>query len=168
MATDLISIRPALLRDAPHLARTHEETWRSTYQGIIPHLSLSRMIARHNGLWWERAIFKGVPILVLDYNGETVAYTTFGPSRMRGSPFDGEIYELYVRPEFQGVGFGGKLFRAARTRLEERRLHGLVIWALADNDMACAFYLQLGGQPLSEGIERFGEVTLRKIAFAWR
>lgn len=168
MSTDLISIRAALLRDAPALAETHNDTWRATYQGIIPHLSLSRMIARHSALWWEKSIFRGTPILVLDYDGSAVAYTTFGPSRMRGSPFGGEIYELYVKPEFQGVGFGSKLFKAARRKLDDRRLSGLVVWALADNDMACAFYLQLGGQPVSEGIERFEKTTLRKVAYAWR
>lgn len=168
MATDLISIRPALLRDAPCLARVHEETWRATYQGIIPHLPLSRMITRHDTLFWEKAIFRSRPILVLEYDSDTVAYSTFGPSRMRGSPFDGEIYELYVRPEFQGVGFGTKLFKAVRTRLAERHLNGLVVWALADNDMACAFYLQRGGQPVSEGMEPFGDISLRKVAYAWR
>ncbi len=109
-----------------------------------------------------------MPILVLVYDSDTVAYSTFGPSRMRGSHFGGEIYELYVRPEFQGVGFGTKLFSAVRGRLAERRLDGLVVWALADNDMACAFYLQRGGQPVSEGMEQFDGTSLRKVAYAWR
>lgn len=168
MTADLINIRSALLADAEALARTHEESWRSTYQGIIPHLALSCSIARHGPRRWERAIFTNAPILLVDYDGEAVAYATYGRGRMRGTPYQGEIFELYVRPDYQGVGFGSKLFRAARERLARRHLAGLVVWALADNDMACEFYLHLGGRPISEGAERFGDVVLRKVAFAWR
>ena len=167
MTADLITIRPALLADAESLAQTYEETWRSTYQGIIPHLALTRMIARQGTRRWEQAIFANAPILLLEYDSEAVAYTTYGPSRMRPTPYQGEIFEFYVRPEFQGVGFGSRLFEATRNRLQERHLEGLVVWALADNDMACTFYLSKGGRPISEGIERFGDVRLRKVAFAW-
>jgi hypothetical protein len=43
----------------------------------------------------------------------------------------------------------------------------LMVWALTDNDSACAFYLSLGGKPVAEGAERFGDISLRKVAFAW-
>src|SRR5262245_63899036 len=36
--------------------------------------------------------------------------------------YDGEIYELYLRPEFQGLGFGRKLFSAARRDLVQSGL----------------------------------------------
>ena len=34
-------------------------------------------------------------------------------------------------------------------------------------DRACGFYLRLGGKPVAEGAESFGDVSLRKVAFAW-
>ena len=64
-------------------------------------------------------------------------------------------------------GSGEKLFDGARVRLAELRLKGLLVWALADNDSACGFYLSLGGKPVAEGAESFGDVSLRKVAFAW-
>lgn len=167
MATDLLAIRNGRLADAPEIAATYEEAWRATYQGVIPHLALERMIARRGSRWWQRALERRAGVLVLEFDGETVGYTSFGRSRMRHTPYGGEIYELYVRPTYQGVGFGARLFRAARRRLCERELTGLVIWSLADNDRACTFYLAMGGRPISEGAESFGGVTLRKVAFAW-
>jgi len=59
------------------------------------------------------------------------------------------------------------LFERARQRLFDLRLRGLMVWALTDNDSACAFYLSLGGKPVAEGAERFGDISLRKVAFAW-
>ena len=168
MATSLISIRTARPEDAPDIARAHREAWRYAYQGHIAHLPLERMIARRGAGWWQRSLESGMHALALDFDGGLVGYATLGRSRMRGTPYMGEIFELYVRPGFQGSGFGRRLFSAARTRLEDAQITGLIVWALADNDAACAFYTHLGGRPISEGIERFGDQTLRKVAFAWK
>lgn len=168
MPTDLTSVRAARSEDAAAIAHVHEEAWRHAYQGVIPHLPLAQMIARHGPGWWQSVLARGMRALVLEFDGELTGYVTLGRSRMRGTPFGGELFELYVLPDFQGVGFGRRLFRAARTELERRGIEGLCVWALADNEMACAFYLHLGGRPISEGAETFGETTLRKVAFAWR
>jgi ribosomal protein S18 acetylase RimI-like enzyme len=168
MSTSLISIRTARGSDAPDIAHAHQEAWRHAYQGVIPHLPLSRMIARRGAGWWRDAIERGLHALVLDFDGELAGYATLGRSRLRGTRYRGEIFELYVRPAYQGVGFGKRLFTTARAELAARNLDGLCVWSLAENDRACAFYLHLGGQPVSEGVERFGDASLRKVAFAWR
>ena len=104
---------------------------------------------------------------VLQYDEAAVGYATFGRARARRSPYQGEIFEIYVSPVCQGLGFGGRLFRAARSALLDARLNGLVVWALVDNDMGCAFYRSLGGQVVAETTEAFGKTKLKKIAFAW-
>ena len=167
MATDLISIRRADSGDAQALAHLHGEAWRYAYQGIIPHLPLSRMIARRNCAWWQQALGSGMPALLLHFDGRIAGYTTFGQARRHVGPQAGEIFELYVGPVYQGTGFGRRLFRAARRNLAANRLDGLIVWALADHDSACAFYRHLGGEPGSEGLEKFDDVSLRKVAFAW-
>jgi GNAT superfamily N-acetyltransferase len=155
------------LKDAPALAAAHQEAWRNAYQGIIPHLSLERMIAKRGLRWWESALRRRTPVLVVDFGGEATGYVTYGRCRLGRTPFQGEIFELYLHPIYQGFGLGEKLFDGARLRLSELRLRGLLVWALTDNDAACAFYLRLGGKPIAEGAESFGDVSLRKVAFAW-
>lgn len=168
MTTELISIRAARSADAERLADAHDEAWRHAYQGIIPHLPLTRMINRRGPGWWQQALEKGMPALLLCFDGALAGYATFGRSRMRGTPYKGELFELYVRPVYQGAGFGRRLFESTRERLVQTGHRGLVVWALADNEAACGFYRRLGGRPISEGRETFGDVSLRKIAFAWR
>ncbi len=69
--------------------------------------------------------------------GDCVAgYANYGRNRARSLYYDGEIYELYLRPEFQGLGFGRKLFSAARRDLVQSGLQSLVVWALSDNEPA--------------------------------
>lgn len=167
MTTAITSIRSARPEHAEALASAHAQAWRLAYQGIIPHLNLERMIARRDTAWWSQAIAQRSPVLVLEYESEAVGYATFGRARANTSPYRGEIYEIYVAPVYQGLGFGGRLFRTARSALIDARLNGLLVWALVDNEIACAFYRQLGGRPVGEANEAFGEVSLKKIAFAW-
>ncbi len=167
METELVQVRPARPKDASALAEVYAEAWRGAYCGIIPHLSLERMIARRGLNWWKGALAERRPLLVLDFDGAAAGYVTYGRCRSGRPPFQGEIFELYLRPVYQGLGLGELLFERARKRLSDLRLKGLMVWALSDNDGACAFYLSLGGKQIAEDAERFGEVSLRKIAFAW-
>ncbi len=85
----------------------------------------------------------------------------------RSLPYDGEVYELYLRPEFQGLGFGRRLFTAARRDLAQSGMKSVVVWALSDNEPAVDFYRALGGRPIARSSEKFGDKTLDKIAYAW-
>src|SRR3990172_10476593 len=110
MPVDVVQIRPPRPKDALALATAYEEAWRNAYQGIIPHLSLERMIARRGLRWWETALRKRTPLLVLDFGGEAAGYVTFGRSRLGRSPFQGGIFGLFLHPLYQGLGLGAKLF----------------------------------------------------------
>ena len=117
MPVESVHIRPARPKDASALADAYEEAWRGAYQGIIPHLSLERMIARRGLRWWKSALRKRTPLLVLDFGGEAAGYVTYGRCRLGRTPFQGEIFELYLHPIYQGLGLGEKLFDGARIRL---------------------------------------------------
>lgn len=165
MGDELIRIKPADRGDANALARVHESAWRSAYQGVIPHLHLSRMISQRGPAWWARSI-RNDGLLTLSFDEAMQGYVSFGPSRLPDAK-GGEIFELYMAPTFQGVGLGKRLFLAARHELQRRDMARLIVWALEDNIMACDFYARLGGTPVLRAYERFGESTLAKIAFRW-
>jgi ribosomal protein S18 acetylase RimI-like enzyme len=167
MSTTLIEIRRAKQSDAAPLAATHDDAWRAAYQGIIPGPELDKLINRRGAEWWAGAIRKGSRISILAF-GETIAgYANYGRNRARSLTYDGEIYELYLRPEFQGLGFGRRLFTAARRDLAQSGIRSLVVWALSDNESAVEFYRALGGRAVARSCEKFGEKTLDKVAYAW-
>jgi len=164
-----IDIRDAATADAATLAELHGQAWRGAYRGILPALTLERMIARRGAVWWTQAIAAGPgSILVLDFAERLAGYASIGPSRVRIAGHQGEIYELYLRPEFQGVGFGARLFRVARQRLDDCGRHGHMVWALAENRAACAFYEALDGHRAAFTKERLGGRLLDKIAYCWQ
>lgn len=167
MSTVLIEIRQARAADASAVAAAHDDAWRAAYRGIIPGAELDKLVNRRGTQWWESAIRKGSRISVLVFGDQIAGYTNYGRNRARSLHYDGEIYEVYLRPEFQGLGFGRKLFSAARRDLAQSGLRTMVVWALSDNDPAVEFYRALGGRLVARSSERFGQKTLDKVAFAW-
>ena len=167
MKTILAETRLAEAQDADRLSALHAASWRECYDGLIPHRALSAMIGRRGPAWWLNAIEHRSAILVLDYDGTLAGYATVGRNRTRALKGRGEIYELYLQPEFQGIGFGRQLFEEAGRFLLSRRRDGLVVWALEENDRAMGFYAAMGGADVACGEETFDGVRLAKVAFLW-
>ncbi|MEC9344108.1 MAG: GNAT family N-acetyltransferase [Pseudomonadota bacterium] len=159
--------RRAEASDAGAIAAVHDAAWANAYAGIVPHQALSRMIRRRGERWWADAIRRSTVVLVIEVGKTVAGYATLGRNRVSTLPFEGEIYELYLRPEYQGIGLGQKLFLAARGELQRRGLKGSVVWVLADNDPAIRFYQNAGGRAIAEGAEQFDDQKLRKLAYAW-
>lgn len=165
--TFTIDVRRAESRDAEAITAVHDAAWRYAYDGMIPAKELARIIARRGPRWWDRAIRRGTAILVIEVGGVICGYATFGPNRARNLVQKGEVYEIYLLPEYQGVGLGTRLFLAARRELGRFGFDSVVVWALSDNEQACRFYRNAGGRKVARANERFGDVSLTKVAFAW-
>jgi ribosomal protein S18 acetylase RimI-like enzyme len=167
MVKTAVSIRHARPGDAEAIAQVHDASWRDAYRGIIPGVELERVIARRGPDWWRSAIERGSGLLVVDFDHKIVGYATYGRNRVPSMPYSGEIFELYLAPECQGVGLGRRLFNAARQELAEHGYLSTIVWALADNDKALAFYRRLGGLPIRRAEERFGADMLTRVAFGF-
>jgi GNAT superfamily N-acetyltransferase len=168
MNTLTFDIRKAEPRDAREIADVHEAAWVGAYAGIIPHRALTAMINRRGVSWWASAIRRSATVLVVEMGETIVGYATLGRNRARQLNFEGEIYELYLLPQYQGIGLGTRLFEAAREKLRSHGLKGLVVWALEDNGGAVSFYHGRGGRDFAEGVEVFDGQAVRKIAFIWK
>jgi GNAT superfamily N-acetyltransferase len=164
LAFDISSAEP---RDALDIASIHASAWENAYAGMIPYKALRGMIARRGESWWNQAIKTSNSVLLAKFEGKSIGYATIGRNRTKQLAAEGEIYELYLRPEYQGLGFGAHLFTAARDRLNDFGMKGTVVWALEDNNRATNFYEALGGVDLAEGTETFEGKPLRKIAYVW-
>jgi ribosomal protein S18 acetylase RimI-like enzyme len=167
MAETLISVRLARPGDEAGIAAVHDAAWRDAYRGIIPGRELERMVERRGPEWWRRAIRAGTRLLVLDFADAIVGYASYGRNRMPALAYGGEIFELYMAPEYQGVGLGERMFAASRADLAAHGFPTFVVWALGGNERAMEFYHRRGGAIVRRARERFADVTLERVAFGF-
>lgn len=168
MKTLSIDVRRADPQDARAISEVHRDAWTQAYAGLIPHKPLIQMLERRGESWWRKATTGPATLLVLDVAGEIAGYATIGLNRARALPYDGEIYEIYLKPEYQGVGLGRRLFSESARLLKSLGCEGMVVWCLEDGEHALQFFRRHGGADIAEGMEDFGGKQLKKIGFAWR
>lgn len=162
-------IFPAGPADAEALARTHVQSWRETYRGLLPDAYLARMSEESHARRFAHALTKPGPddvtLAAADRYG-LVGYAQGGPSRRRVAD-EAEVATLYIVRAAQHRGLGGRLLRDTARALAAHGATSLVISVLRDNAAARAFYEHLGGEaePAREepgpGGGRYWEVAYR-------
>ncbi len=97
-----------------------------------------------------------------------VGWAAFGP--YRGEPdgtADGELYALYLRPEWAGRGIGRALMSEVVRQAAAQGRERLLLWVLADNTRARRFYAAAGFTPDgTEATDTFDGVPLRELRYA--
>ncbi|WP_417712267.1 GNAT family N-acetyltransferase [Roseibium aggregatum] len=167
MTTDLIDLRAARTADCEALAGIHSEAWLGAYRGVLHGVDLQKMISRRGSTWWRGALARGVDIKILSIAEIPAGYATYGPCRLNGTGMDGEIYELYLKPEYQGLGFGRVLFQNVRETLAAKNMPGLAVQVLSANESARAFYKAVGGKLAAKSWYRIGGRRLDLSIYAW-
>lgn len=162
-----VRVRAGKVADAKALSRVFKDSWLQTYRGILPHSHLDALVKQRTPEWWRQTLRSGEGTLTLEMGGVIAGYATLGPARRR-TGYQGEIFELYLDPVYQGLGFGEHLFEGCRHALDMRGLDGLVVWALLENTPACDFYWRRGGRPIASTYTRIAGARLEKVAFGWK
>jgi ribosomal protein S18 acetylase RimI-like enzyme len=164
-----ITLREATTHDAPGIARVQVDTWRSTYRGIVADDYLDDMSYDRQADLFRKDILEKKDerfLLAETAGGEIVGFAIAGPERLGNPHFRGEVYALYVRPEYQGRGIGRRLFFEAVRGLRRQGIDSLLLWVFPENP-ATAFYASLGGRPILTQQFELGGKQMNETAFVW-
>lgn len=162
-----ITIRPARPGDAGSIARLDVETWRTTYPGVLPASYLVGLSDWRRELGWRRVILhepRDVRVAVED-GGGIVGFGSCGPNR-GDRLFAGEVFTLYVAPDWQNQGIGRRLLIALFRRLVAAGRASAVVWVLRDNPSRF-FYERLGGRQVRRKTLAVGGSAVEAIAYGW-
>lgn len=170
-------VRPATADDISAIARIHVQGWRDAYGGIVDQNWLDDLgedeQARQWREWFDPA--QRPVLLALDESGNAAGFVNYG--RLRTPPpgsspirplYSGEIFALYVLPQYWRQGLGTQLMREAARGLAAMKHHSLCLWVLEKNARAVAFYKTQGGERCGKKDIVIGPTTARDICFGWR
>ena len=176
----MTTIRPATAQDAAAIAQIYVDAWRSSYAAILPHrvllgLSYERQTREWSWVIGHRADVQ--PVIVAEADGGVVGFASFGAARPAGCPASGrfagepdatigEIYTLYVQPEFQERGIGRRLLAAAFAAMAGKGCGRGFLWVLRDNPSRY-FYERAGGVMVAERQEQLWGCAVEQICYAW-
>ena len=166
-----ITIRPALPNDAKGLASVHVDSWKESYQGIIPTDFLNQLSYADRELMWAGILSNPKPrwhgIVATSEDGEVIGFIAGGQNRQPDvGPYDGEIFAIYLRKEFHRTGLGKQLFYASVQQLMRDGFQSVMLWALEDNPTR-GFYNHMGGKTFATKVETIGGKELKEIAYGW-
>jgi GNAT superfamily N-acetyltransferase len=164
-------VREATHNDVPAIARVHVDTWRTTYQGIVPSEHLANLSYERRANGWYKILNhaleeKNFTYVAEEETGEIVGFANGGMERTGDPVYKGELMAIYILKNHQGKGIGRCLTRAVAERLHLLGINSMLVWVLVDNP-GCQFYAALGGKPVHEKEEEIGGKRLIEVAYGW-
>jgi GNAT superfamily N-acetyltransferase len=167
------AVRAGQPGDADKIAAIFVETWRATYPGMLPDRVLIKMSDEAQAFHWSRLLSarraREFVHVAVTPGGALAGFGSAGPARDRrryGTGPEGEVYTLYVRPDWQNRGVGRALICALLKGLRERGCHQAMLWVLAANPSRF-FYEAMGGQKAYERSERLWGMEVAQIGYRW-
>jgi ribosomal protein S18 acetylase RimI-like enzyme len=164
---DEIIIRSARPADARAVARLDVETWRTTYAGVLSSGYLVGLSTPRREVGWRMAIMREPRDMrvAVDATDAIRGFGSCGPSRGERH-FPGEVFTLYVAPDWQNQGIGRRLLIALFRRLAASGLDAAIVWVLRDNPSRF-FYERLGGRQISHKAIPVGGSRVEALAYGW-
>ncbi|WP_018924413.1 GNAT family N-acetyltransferase [Salsuginibacillus kocurii] len=164
-----MKIREARREDAPAIAYVHVNSWRTTYEGVVPQAFLNDLNVEQRTASWEEIIAsKQTAIFVAENDEDEVVGFVSGGQERSGeySPGRGEIFAIYLLKEVQGQGIGRKLLAPFIERLKEEGYESLLVWVLEENPSR-TFYEKLGGDIIDSDTIKIAGKTFDEIGYGW-
>ena len=150
MSKQAVYIRSATSADIPIIAKIHIESSRIGYRGILPDEMLDKLDLKARVLLWnERFASFGSEsrVWIAEITGQASGFCTTGPIASRNDKSSAEVYEiysLYSRPKYWGMGVGQKLLEWSINDLRSRKVKRIILWTMLRNLRAQRLYKAMG------------------------
>jgi len=144
-----LTIRKAVLDDAPACAEIHSRSWEVAYADFVPPETFAQRRARNPEKWRELLSGGGKgDTFVAVLEGSVVGFMSAGP------PFDEslddtfyELYSIYLHPDVFRQGIGRQLMEHAHTLAREHGKTAVALYVFEDNTSSRRFYEACGYRP---------------------
>jgi GNAT superfamily N-acetyltransferase len=147
-------------------------TWQTCYRGLMPDEFLAGLSVQEREPGWRKIIdAPGSMSFVCRSQRQTVGFAACGFTRDadKDPAVVGELYAIYVLPDFWGKGYGHALWRRVGRDLILAKFKEVNLWVLHGNARGRRFYeregFQIDSAPIKEA--HVGGVKLPEVRY-WK
>jgi len=159
-----IVIRPAVAADAVGIERVARRTWNATYKGIILPANQERLLGQYysptaleEAIAQERSWF-----FVATANEEVIGFAQFV---LQEEGRRAQLTRIYVLPEWQRQGVGGRLLGEGLAVLMSEGVEWLLVVVEKDNAIGRRFYEKQGFCQEREFVAELPEQNLALLEY---
>ncbi len=166
-----VNIRPAQPADASGIAQVRVDAWRTTYRGMIPDAYLAAMRVEESTALWEKVLTAApntTNTFVAEIDGRIVGFASGSMLPEAKLGFNAELAAVYIERDLQRTGVGRRLVAAVASAQRSHGATGLIVWVIAANKQARAFYEALGAQLEIEQPFNWDGMDLVEAGYGWR
>ncbi|HEU5139282.1 MAG TPA: GNAT family N-acetyltransferase [Bacillales bacterium] len=168
-----MNIRKAKDADAQGIAKVQVDSWKTTYKGIVSDSFLQKMSYKNLENKWKQIIDlsgnRNCTLVAENQDGVIVGFVSGGRERSGDYPdFQAELYAIYLFEKAQGQGLGRRLFVRLAEELSASGLASIMVWVLAENHPAKAFYESLNPEWVDSQPIEIGGGNHEEVAYGWR
>ncbi|MCM3609839.1 GNAT family N-acetyltransferase [Planococcus sp. MERTA32b] len=162
-----MKIRKATLADAKGIARVHVDSWIATYRNIVPDTYLDQLSYEAREQLWTENLKAENNFVAENDDREIIGFADGGKERTgKYAKLQGELYSIYILPEYQGKGIGRSLMKRVVQHLKANGQNSMLVWVLEENPSR-AFYEKMGGKEVDRKTLTVSGKVLTEIAYGW-
>lgn len=171
------TIRQADEPDTHLIAHLHIEGWKAAYADLVNNDQLKIPTLEDRMAQWKKwlTMENSGCFLAFSNSGEPAGFASYGrlqtplPGLSPIRPlYSGEIYGLYLMPQFYRQGLGRTLMKESALALAAMKHRSLCLWTLEPNKRSRLFYEALGGQRVGKHIVEIGTQKVKELCYGWR
>ncbi|HYP01062.1 MAG TPA: GNAT family N-acetyltransferase [Pyrinomonadaceae bacterium] len=162
-------LRAATVADCAAIAKVHVQSWRGSFTGIVPQTFLDQMSVEKRAQAFERRFPDDSYKMYVAEVAERgiVGFADFGEAREMIAGYEGELYAIYLLPEFQRKGIGERLFKRGVEFLVGSGWNSMYLLALEVSPYKL-FYEKMGGQVIGRKQVELGGVMFDELVYGWK
>ncbi len=149
----MLKIENPVQEDAEVIISIHNDCLLDTFFNILESKEINRIILDTlNRIKVMKALINESLVKVLKYEGEIIAYATFGQAI---GNFDncGEIYDIFILKLYRNKGYGKILFKSI---LKDLKFNKVIARCFEKNNY-CNFYKKLNGKLIKKEKTKYGD-----------
>lgn len=159
------ALRAGTDKDHQEVAEVSVKSWRDAYKEIMPKKYLDNLNVNEkvfNREYWYS--LKNKYALLATLNDKIIGFCDYGNSRHLQFGL-GEVYAIYVLPEFKAYKIGEKMIKAAIEDLNIKGFSPFVVTTIENNFAAREFYERQGFRPEGAITTRIAETYYPEIIY---